>query len=531
MKIQNTTATYRLTEETIDTIAEQIEEFLFSVNMERTNIFRIRLSLEEAMLRWMDHFGTGAEVRFSTGVRWRRPEITIAVRGDNYNPLIQSENDLGAWSNSLLSSIGITPRYTWNLGFNIVQVRMAHIRLNPALVLLLSMFIGVAGGAFLQLLLSEEHLRILLLLLNPVVNMFYRLLNAAAGPIIFLTVAAAFLSVRTMMGMRQNGFRLLKRFLSISTVTTVVSLLLLWPFFPMENFRAAIRIDTISDLMEMVFGIVPNDILTPFINGDSPALIFLAVVIGYALLMAGNGADQLIKLIDQADSAGLLLADWISTFSPWFIIVLLIAGITNHSAEAILAVWKPLLAFVILCIIMLGTELIVVGGVTGTSPVKLVRKIWPSFRIAFLTGSVNEAYGANQTCCQNLLGIPRKLTDFGLPIGLVAFMPAGTAAILVYTLHAASYYQVAVSVEWYVRAVFLAVMLQAAGPPLPGVDLLGYAAIFNTLGIPDAALTGVVVADVLFGFIIAAMDQAMLQLELVLEAKRSNQLNESVLKR
>ena len=68
MKIETITKDYRLTEEAIDSIAEETESFLYSVGIERANIFRIRLSLEEALLRWMDHFGTGAEVRFSTGV-------------------------------------------------------------------------------------------------------------------------------------------------------------------------------------------------------------------------------------------------------------------------------------------------------------------------------------------------------------------------------------------------------------------------------------------------------------------------------
>ena len=76
----------------------------------------------------------------------------------------------------------------------------------------------------------------------------------------------------------------------------------------------------------------------------------------------------------------------------------------------------------------------------------------------------------------------------------------------------------------------MAVVLQAAGPPLPGVDLLAYAAMFHTLGIPDAALTGAVAADILFGFVTASVDQAMLQLELVVEARRAGELNELVLK-
>ena len=59
MKIETITKDYRLTEEAIDSIAEETESFLYSVGIERANVFRIHLSLEEALLRWMDHFGTG----------------------------------------------------------------------------------------------------------------------------------------------------------------------------------------------------------------------------------------------------------------------------------------------------------------------------------------------------------------------------------------------------------------------------------------------------------------------------------------
>ncbi|MBQ5421170.1 MAG: hypothetical protein IIU26_02975, partial [Clostridium sp.] len=252
MKIETITKDYRLTEEAIDSIAEETESFLYSVGIERANVFRIRLSLEEALLRWMDHFGTGAEVRFSTGIKWRRPEIILAVRGQSYNPLTQAENDLGTWSNSLLSSIGITPRYTYNRDFNIIQVKLARVRLNPAIVLLLSVFMGISGGGLLELFLSSEALNNLLYLLNPVVNMFYRLLNAAAGPIIFLTVTAAILSLGSMMAMRQNGLRLLRRFLVLSTVITVCSMVLLLPFFRVDNLRATVNIETVSALLEML---------------------------------------------------------------------------------------------------------------------------------------------------------------------------------------------------------------------------------------------------------------------------------------
>ena len=161
----------------------------------------------------------------------------------------------------------------------------------------------------------------------------------------------------------------------------------------------------------------------------------------------------------------------------------------------------------------------------------LAAKMKESFLIAFLNSSVDAAYGASQICCERRLGIGRKLTGFGLPLGLVIYMPAGTIAITLVTMYAAQAYSVADSPLWYVMAAFLTVALQAATPPVAGVGLLSYMVIITRLGIPLQALTVAMVADILFGFAVAAVDQAMLQLELVLEADRLKLLDRDVLKR
>ena len=78
---------------------------------------------------------------------------------------------------------------------------------------------------------------------------------------------------------------------------------------------------------------------------------------------------------------------------------------------------------------------------------------------------------------------------------------------------------------------FLAVALQAASPPVSGVNLLAYAAIFSKMGIPEEALILAMIVDVLFCFISAAVDQTMLEYDLVIEADKSGQLNKTVLKK
>ena len=75
--------THKLTGADIDHIAARIEEFLLSIKMERANVFRIRLSMEEALLRWQDKFGEDVPVRLELGIRWLRPTITLTLAGEN----------------------------------------------------------------------------------------------------------------------------------------------------------------------------------------------------------------------------------------------------------------------------------------------------------------------------------------------------------------------------------------------------------------------------------------------------------------
>ena len=71
--------------------------------------------------------------------------------------------------------------------------------------------------------------------------------------------------------------------------------------------------------------------------------------------------------------------------------------------------------------------------------------------------------------------------------------------------------------------------LASARPPVSGVNLLAYAAIFSRVGIPEEALILAMVVDTLFCFIASAADQTMLEFELVYEADNTGQLDRDIL--
>ncbi len=521
---------YPLNGESVEEIASRIEAYLVAVRVEHTDILRIRFSLEEALLRWRDRFGEEERVSVSAAERLGRPTITMELTGDPYDPLTSAENDLGEWADSLLDGIGLNPVYSYRRNTNTVQLHLKRKHLHPAAVLGIAVGIGLLAGLAGDLLLPEAAQNaVLTTFFQPVRNAFLRILNTAGGPIVFLSVLAAVCGVGNAAAMSREGRRLIGRFLVSIAVMTVVSAALLLVIFRPETGGAGEG--EIDGFFDFVLRIVPTDILTPMISGDSPQLILIAMVLGHAFLSIGQQSGGLVGLVDQLNTAGLLVADWVGRVTPFFISLLLVFGIWEESLSPLLSLWKPVVLFVLLCGGVFLIQLLAVAGRVGIAPRRLLGKLKDSFLVALRTGSVNTAFGANQQCCERRLGIGHALTKTGLPLGLLIYMPAGTAATIIVILYEAAAAGVPVTPLWFLMAVLLTVTLQAASPPVTGIGLLTYAVVFAQLGIPEDALTTAMILDILFGLVTAPLNQAMLQMALLSEAERTGALDRGTLEK
>lgn len=532
MKIETLNTEYTLTALSIDQIAERVEEFLYSIETERANVFRIRLAVEEALLRWQEKFGEEKTILLTTGSRLYRPYISLELRGESYDPLVSDEAGLGSWSENLLTGIGLAPRYSYQRGVNILNIRLRRRQRNPALILLaclaVSLFVGLVGDVALP-----ENVQTLLIrtTLDPIQSVFFRILNAASGPVIFCMVLVAICGLGSVATGGKAGRKMLLRSILISTILTVVALLIAIKAFSLHYYDSPMTGTRFTSVLDFFLQFIPNDILSPFISGDTRQIILVAVIFGNAILVAGTQSDALLVLVEQLNATALIVAGWVGKVSPFFISILLILGLWHGAYQPLLRCWQPFLLFLVLSVLALAGWMLWVSRTRKVPFRKLARKIKPSFLLALRTASVDVAYGDNALCCEKRLGISPKVTSYGLPLGLVIYMPSATMATMVFTAYAAKTYGIVISTVWCITAVTLTVTLLAATPPMAGIGLLAYAAIFSRLGIPSDGLTIALLADILFGFVTAAVNQAMLQMELVIHADRIGELNLNILRK
>ena len=522
---------YALDNASIDKVSVRVQRFLSALKTEKSSVLRVRLSVEEVLLRWADHFPANTQFRLEMGTHWNRPYIMLKLPGEECDPMSDSGSDPDLWTADLISALGLAPVYKYISGCNVVQFPVKRPQRNPGVTLLLCTLVGaLLGIAFDMAFPSDLQLLITNTVLTPLQDAFIRTLNAVSAPVMFLSVLTAVCGVGSTAVSGRIGKHQVARFLLYSTLLTVVTMFLSQLCFKVPVGETNLSQREVSGVLDFFLDVLPGDVLSPFIHGDFTQLIIIALILGNAFLIAGPKAQALSSLVDEAYTVGLIVAEWIGDLSPGFVALLIVLGIQKDTIHMILGLWKPILLITLFALMALLLKMLRVS-LRFRVPVRtLCLKMKDSFILSFKTFSVETSYSANQKCCEKKLGISPRLTAFSLPIGLICFMPISTIASTILTLYAAECYSVTISFVWMIMALFLAVTLGAAGPPTAGIGILTYTVMFSKLGIPTQALTLVLAGDILMGFVTYPVNQALLQLELVLEADKLDVLNHKVLR-
>ena len=530
MKLTPWQKTFPLHAYQIDLFSERVDEALREIKTERLNRLRIRLSLEEALLRLRDRFGQDAEVSAVIASRFGRPFIQIELEGEPYNPLSRTETELEDWNSSLLPAIGLSPRYNYTGRVNVLKLTLPHKGMSPMEKIILAFILGVVVGmlgtfvlpAGVKELVSKQFL-------TPLYTLWLRILNVISGPVIFLMVIATLLNAGKITERGGNSRMVIIRYFLFSFLIAapgaIVSAIVFHVPFELDIFSGELASGFLNDVVK----IIPNEFVTPFMEAQTPQLLIMAIVLGTAINAIGSPVRHLAGIFKQANMVGMLLTDWVSRLVPYVMGILIGFEIWNGETKVLSGIWKSMLLALVTASVIMLINILYVSSTKKVKPQILIKKIWRPFAVALKTGSLDEAYGLTEKSCVMDLGIDKEYTSVSLPHGLVLYMPISAVGTLVFTVYVAHLYNVSTTPIWYFMAIILSVMVFVATPPVPGANLIAYTVLFPVLGIPESALIDAMVFDIVFGIFAGAGNQLVLQLELILQAAKIGLLDRGVL--
>ena len=351
--------------------------------------------------------------------------------------------------------------------------------------------IGMVVGSALGAVLGER-----VVVLQPLGDLFIRLLILAAWPLIFVNLLAgltARAAVRTVA-------RLAGKIMSYYVVTDLIALslgmgamLLLKPGVGMQLTEAVERtVGEVPSISEVLLGLVPTNIFEAFAAGNVVQLVFVSVLLGVATLMLGGPVKERLSQAYQ-DLAALFrrVVDLILLIAPLGIGALMAVTVGRYGSQLLGPMTKFLVG-------VWGGQLVVFVGYmvllrlfTDRRPLAFLKNTGPLWATTAATTSSLASLSVSLEMAEKIK-LPRQVYSFTLPLG-AQLNKDGTGvmlgAVLIFTAQAAG---VSFAPAAFVTILLIGLLLSEGSGGIPGggfVIALIFVQAFN-LPIEIAAIVG-----------------------------------------
>jgi len=510
------TKKYFLSLKSIDEISEDIVEFGKKLNLGNKEISKYRIAAEESLSLWLESIGENAEVELEFGKKLFSNYFRLKVKGKLNNPYNNREKieNFGTTANGILVRIGLIPEYNYFDDTNILTFNMKRKPKNQVLVLLgiilASVIIGFGG----QFLISSDFTSTLTKnLVSPIEDAFFNVLSAIAGPMIFLSVAWGIYGIGDVYTLGKIGKKMMLAY--IRTIFLFVAIgVFFYPVLGPSLTTSTMGTSQFSNIFKMFLSIFPSNIFSPFVEGNTLQIIFLAFIIGLSLIFLGQRTSSVARAVEQINNIINFLMEFVSKLVPFFVFIVLVNIIWSNSLNAFSEVWKFTLIFLIAVAFSLFLFLMFVCIKYKQNPIKMIKTILPSYLIAVSTASSSATFESNMKICNTKFGINKEFSSFGVPFGMVIFKPTTALYYLLVCFYFASVNNVSVSISWIITAVVITAVSAVATPPIPGGAAATYTILFTQLGINPNSLVLVIAIDMIFDFILTSSDMYMLLLQM-----------------
>ncbi len=504
---------FSLDNASIVAINDELESFLVAGKAEEKNRLRIQLTAEEILLKYQERFGEGIRTGVRCIRRLGRMRIELSFDSERFNPFEEDGEEEGIVLHSLLTSMGAAPLWQYRNGRNIITFTPRKKKRSQMVYIIAAVLLSFACGLLCRVLPDGVGIFFSSQVVSPLLGAFMGLLSAVSGPMIFCSVLIGICSIGDTATLGRIGKLMMSRFLIMTLLLNVLVTLIYLPFFDLSSLGGN-ALD-FSSILDMLLGIVPGNLFTPFTEGNPLQIISVAVMLGVSIVVLGQKVATVTSFFEQADYIIQLLMEAVSTLVPFFVFGSIFNMIVDSDFGVLMSSSKFIPIMLLGDLVIIIVYILMVSVRKGIRPMLLIRKIAPTFLIAITTDSSAAAFSTNTECCEKDLGIDRKIISFGIPLGQVVFMPGASILFLAAAFCMAEVYGVPISLPWLLSAIIITFVLAVAAPPIPGGALICYTMLMTQLGIPDEAIAIAIAFNVILEFVATAFNLACLQLELV----------------
>ncbi|QUH04898.1 dicarboxylate/amino acid:cation symporter [Saccharopolyspora erythraea] len=318
------------------------------------------------------------------------------------------------------------------------QVNRRAPRFNPK-VFAVAVVASLVLGALLGWIAKTTGASWLVTTLDTIGSVFTSLLTFTVLPLIFTAIVVGINSLRSVGGGRtaaRLGGKTALWFAATSLIAVLIGIGLGALFQPGRGLviepdpakLAAIGEKTHGSWLDLFNGLVPQNLVSAFAEGETLQVVFVALLIGAASYSLGDKAEPFVNFSRSAFEVIQRVLGWIIRLAPIGTLGLIGNAVATYGNEFFTPLLKLIAAVYVACALVLFVVYpLLLRFVAGVSPVRFFAKTWTVLQFAFVSRSSSATLPMSRQAAENL-GVDRSYANFAVPLATTTKMD-GCAAI------------------------------------------------------------------------------------------------------
>ena len=381
-------------------------------------------------------------------------------------------------------------------GTNTVSIRVAASRYRQLLLTLGAMVFGILTGAILKMFTPQAFMDILSdNLFSPVSTMFLNAVKFVVAPLVFFSIASCIGDYGDMKALGRIGGKVIGTYFFTSLLAVFLGAGIYGIFRIGDPALAGAVTDAASSTIEkstavstsakdMIMGIIPSDIITPFLNMDMLQVIFIAFLLGFTTKKIGQYSETFRTALNTGNAVFSQATAIIISFMPVSVFCSMAKMIISLDIKNLLKLltWPATIYFGdVLMLCVYGLILLIFGRL---NPVTFFRKFSPAMLSAFTMASSSATIPVSIEICKDRLGIAKKVYSFSIPLGATINMDGSCITQIISALFMAKIFGVPITMSLVFSMALTIFVLSVGAPGVPGGALVCIALLLPQYGIP-----------------------------------------------
>lgn len=233
--------------------------------------------------------------------------------------------------------------------------------------------------------------------IQPVGDMFIRLLKMLIVPLTFFTLISGITKMESLRSLRSVGGMTLLYYAVSSLIAAIIGIVVALIFMPGKNAQGllstGVEIETTPyNFIESIVEWIPVNPIEAMATTNMLQIIFFSIIVGVSLLALGKRVENMVKLIDEGADLMIKITEFVMKTAPYGILALIANMAGTMGTDILSEVGRFIIADTVAIIIILALVYpIVISKLGKLNIIRFYRNITPAMLVAASTTSSSAA--------------------------------------------------------------------------------------------------------------------------------------------